>query len=322
MNLFIHLIFATLSSMLINSASIKLLVFLFCLLESLQISPLPKVNTDLEYNFITNKTKNLKKNLIESSICFVIGLNSRYESSTLNTMIKSQVLSGNLKVISLSSSIDLTFPINFLGLNTKTLKQISEGNHKICQELSHSKVTFLISSSILNRKDSNSLINVLTKLKTKTKSFFNIINSSLNEAGINYLNNYKPITENDIKSNSGLYFLHQSAKNLNIKKLIDLKLLNYLPTTNLLPNFCIEQNNSVLNSDKNFFEPAFNIYNYVNLPNNSFFESNGDYLNTQGIVKKTIKFVSSNKQSKNDWQILRKVFYTEGKPAFLCRSSF
>ena len=39
-----------------------------------------------------------------------------------------------------------------------------------------------------------------------------------------------------------------------------------------------------------------------------FFESNGTFINTEGCFKKVVKFLPSVKQSKEDWQILRKIF--------------
>ena len=51
-----------------------------------------------------------------------------------------------------------------------------------------------------------------------------------------------------------------------------------------------------------------NSYNYLNLPNTSFFESTGTYLTTEGSFKNNIKFISTNSQSKEDWQIIRKIF--------------
>lgn len=280
------------------------------------------IDTDLEQNFLTNTIKTVTNSLNNSDACFILGLNSRYESSILNTLLRKHVLKNNLKVFSLSSSYDLTFPTNFLGLNVKTLKEISEGNHKICQELAHSKTTFLVGSNVFKRKDAKSLINILNQLKKNSKNFFNIINSSVNEAGVNYLNTFKPITEHEISSNSGLYFLNQSSKNLNIKKIVNIKLLNFISQKTLLPSFCFEQNNGILNSNQNTLESAFNIYNYINLPNTSFFESNNTYLNTEGILKKTVKFISPNKQTKDDWQILRKIFYLTKKINFTTNQKF
>ena len=60
----------------------------------------------------------------------------------------------------------------------------------------------------------------------------------------------------------------------------------------------------------------YKIYNYLNLPNNVFFETNGTYLNTEGMFKKTVKFISTNKQTKEDWQIIRKILSCSKKINF------
>ena len=65
------------------------------------------------------------------------------------------------------------------------------------------------------------------------------------------------------------------------------------------------------------FNSSYKTCNYINLPNNTFFESNATFLNTEGIVKKTIKLLSTNKQTKEDWQIIRKMFSCSKKIAYL-----
>jgi len=117
----------------------------------------------------------------------------------------------------------------------------------------------------------------------------NIINSSINEAGVKYLNNFKPFSENDLNSSNGLYFLNTSTKMPNLKKIINIKLLKYLESSNLLPKFCIEQNNGLTMNNLNDLKSQYKIYNYINLPNNVFFETSGSYLNTEGIFKKNSK---------------------------------
>jgi predicted molibdopterin-dependent oxidoreductase YjgC len=66
-------------------------------------------------------------------------------------------------------------------------------------------------------------------------------------------------------------------------------------------------------SNKNFYKP----YNYLNLPNCTFFESSGTYLNTEGFFKKNIKVIKPIKQTKEDWQIIRKILYCSKKINFI-----
>jgi NADH-quinone oxidoreductase chain G len=271
-------------------------------------------NNNLETSFLTNNYHNLTTQLDNSNLCLLIGLNSRYESSSLNIKLRKRYLTGDFKVFSLGASTDLTFPVSYLGLNSKNLKSICEGNNFFCQELSNSKPTIIVSSSVFQRKDSKSIFEALNLIKKNIQQInpnwnnINIVNSSVNEAGVKYLNNFKPFSENDLNSSNGLYFLNTSTQTPNLKKIINIKLLKYLELSNLLPKFCIEQNNGLTMNNLSDLKSQYKIYNYINLPNNVFFETSGSYLNTEGVFKKTVKFVSTNKQTKEDWQIIRKIF--------------
>ena len=56
-------------------------------------------SVDLEHNFVLNLTDNLS----ESNICFLIGLNTRYEGSMLNIKLRQRYLKGNFKIVSIGS---------------------------------------------------------------------------------------------------------------------------------------------------------------------------------------------------------------------------
>ena len=92
--------------------------------------------------------------------------------------------------------------------------------------------------------------------------------------------------------------------------------MKYVESTNSLPKFCFEQNNGLMTSTLKSLKSQYKIYNYLNLPNNVFFETNGTYLNTEGMFKKTVKFISTNKQTKEDWQIIRKILSCSKKINF------
>ena len=279
-------------------------------------------NVDFETSFLTNNYHNLTNQLNNSNLCLLIGLNSRYESSSLNIKLRKRYLNGNFKVLSVGSATDLTFPVSYLGFNTKSLKSLTEGDNSLCQELSNSKTTIIVSSSVFQRKDSASLFEVLNLIKKNIKrnnpnwDNLNIVNSSVNEAGVNYLGGFKSFSENDLNSSSGLYFLNASTQIANLKKIVNIKLLKYERFTDSLPKFCLEQNNGLITNSFNNLKSQYKICNYLNLPNNVFFETSGTYLNTEGIFKKTVKFVSTNKQTKEDWQIIRKLFSCSKKINF------
>ena len=80
--------------------------------------------------------------------------------------------------------------------------------------------------------------------------------------------------------------------------------------------YIINQN---INNDRNFnfLNSTYQSFNSISLPNNSFFESTGSFYNTEGKLKKNIKFVTSKNHTKEDWQILRKIFVNCNKVNFL-----
>ena len=271
-------------------------------------------NNDLESSFLTSDYSNLTHQLNNSNLCLLVGLNSRYESSSLNIKLRKRYLNGDFRVFSIGSSTDLTFPVSYLGLNTKNLQSLAEGNNFFCQDLANCKPTILVSSNIFQRKDSKSIFEVLKLLKKNIQKTYpqwdslHIVNSSINEAGVKYLNNFKSLSENDLNSSNGLYFLNTSSQTINLKKIINIKLLKYVESNDSLPKFCFEQNNGIITTAiSKYYKSQYKIYNYLNLPNNVFFETNGTYLNTEGVFKKTVKFISTNKQTKEDWQIIRKI---------------
>nr|YP_010377442.1 NADH dehydrogenase subunit 11 [Hemiaulus sinensis]QYB23178.1 NADH dehydrogenase subunit 11 [Hemiaulus sinensis] len=268
-----------------------------------------QLNNDDESSIMLNSVNSLN----ESDLCLLIGINTRYEGSNLNLKLRKRYLKGNFKLISINSLIDLTFPTFYMGINLKNLKSIVEGNNLVCQDFaSHTNPTIIASSEINRRKDSKELNKLLTLLKYKLNKYYsnwnnlNILSSSINETGMNYLNNFKGLKEQDLKNSYGVYFLNSTDNTLNIKKLINLKQLNYLNSDNNYPKLIIDQNNG-FNTNTEFLK-AYKSNNYINLPNSNFFESNGTYLNTEGIFKTNVKFLSSTKQTKEDWQIIRKIF--------------
>jgi len=267
-------------------------------------------SVDLEHNMLLNSANKLN----QSNLCFLISINTRYEGSYLNIKLRQRHLKGNFKIISVGSFLDLTIPVNYSGLSTKIVKDLSEGNHFLCQDIVNSKnPIFILSSELYKRKDASGLFNMFKFLTSRFRGDlfkdFNVLSSSLNETGLNYLQSFKSLTNNDLNESNGAYFINAKVNSSDtLYKLIDLKILNYFISTNNRPFFCIDHNNSVsTNIPKNLLLNK-SCYNYINLPNNVFFESSGTFLNTEGCFKKVIKFLPSIKQTKEDWQILRKLF--------------
>ena len=283
-------------------------------------------NTDIDADFLTYSQKTLKSNLAISNLGFLIGLYSRYEGVNFNLNLRQRFLKGDFKILTLGSNKNLTFPSINAGLNIKTLQSIVEGNNSICQDFINLNNPIIgVSSSIFNRNDSQGISNLLSSLKTKLQKYhknwnnINILNLSINETGVNYLKSFKSISENDLKHSNGLYFLNSQPNKTNFKKLLNIKLLNYNNTKIDWPTYCISQNSTVDNNF-NLLNLSYKPFNSINLPNNSFFESTGSFYNTEGTIKKNIKFINLKTYTKEDWQILRKIFVNSNKITFLNNS--
>ncbi len=312
-----------------NNISLEILNLLVLFSRKYSFVKLRKIEknlatVDFEDSFLINEPKTLTNQLAQSNICVLFGLNSRYESSNFNIKLRKRYLQGNFKVLSFGSFNDLTIPTETSGLTTKDLQLITEGTGFLCQEFSNNlNLLFVSSSSIFNRNDSQGIFKLLKLIAYQTKkncseNNLNILNSSLNEVGVKYLNNFKTFNVKDLDTSSGLYFLNLPNLTSNLRKIVNLKLLNYSDVNDTsLPKFCLEQNHGIVNGLSQVSNSKYKIYNYLNLPNNVFFESNATFLNTEGIFKKSIKLISTNKQTKEDWLILRKIFAYSKKICYL-----
>ena len=279
-------------------------------------------------DFENDITLNSVNKLNDSTLCILFGINSRYEGSYLNLKLRQRHLKGNFKIISVGSSVDLTIPISYSGLNIKKLKDLAEGNSFLCQEISNSVNPILIfGSEIYKRKDFLGISTILEFFKSKNNfidySNLNLLSSSINEVGINYIQGFKSVTSEDLGNSSGIYFINANVnKSLNINKILNLKILNNYNLHEKNPFFCIDHNHSMVTEIPKKLLDNYSVCNYINLPNNIFFGSSGTYLNTKGHFKKVVKFISSGKQIKEDWQIIRKVFSYSKKINFTSNYKF
>ena len=292
---------------------------------------------DFESNFLLNPTILSEKVIAKSQLCALFGINTRYENPQINIKIRQRYLKGDFKILSYGSNLDLTFPTTNKSFNSQTLVELAEGNNLLCQELlNNTNPLLILSSEILNRKDNNGLITITNFLNNILKKYHldwnsvNYINNSLNSSGINYLDIIKPISIKNFKNNFGIFCINIKQENFSLKKIINLKLLNYQKITNNFPKFCLEINTGLSSSIFEKFNKLNNykIYNYINLPNSNFFESTGTFLNNEGIFKKNVKLINSASQIKEDWQIIRKILAYSKKINFIsnnkdnCQISF
>nr|UXN44333.1 NADH dehydrogenase subunit 11b [Haslea karadagensis] len=268
------------------------------------------VNNDLESNFQTNSATN-STTLLSSSLCLLLGTNTRYEGSYLNLKLRQRYFKGNFKVMSIGSLFDLTFSVSFLGSQLSTFKTIIEGNSSSCQDIATSTNPILIlNTELFKRNDTKQLVETIKMLKhtniiTKFWNGINVLNSSLSESGTFSTASFSFLTFYDLTQFSSLYFINTTVSNIaNIKKIVGSQLLTYkLKKQKQTSKKLLLNQNFNLNS--NSISSSLRIKKLIYLPIDTFFENNETFINTEGLIKKTTKLIS-RKQTKNNWQLIRR----------------
>jgi len=183
-----------------------------------------------------------------------------------------------------------------------------------CQELSNnSNPSIICGSEVFKRKDALTTFKLLDLLKTSLQSIdekwsnINILNTSLNESGVHYVNTFKCFNEQDLQKSVGIYFIDTCLDIPNLRKVVQFHLLNRFRNEKNSVCFYLDQNSGLIDQSFDDVKKTSGTYSYINLPNNVFFETSGSYLNTEGMLKQTVKFVPSLKQSRENWQIIRKL---------------
>jgi len=92
-----------------------------------------------------------------------------------------------------------------------------------------------------------------------------------------------------------------------IKKLLNLKLLNFFQNFEHTNKLLITQSNTLETKKLAFLKNNYHLNTQIHLPNNVFFEVSGSYINTNGKVNKMTRVITSLNQTKSDWQITRKI---------------
>lgn len=307
-----------------ENVSIEILSFLSVLSQNYSFINLKraenfKVNNDLESNFQLNITSNNKTKLNNSTLCLLISTNPRYEGYFLNLNLRQRLLKGNFKCLSVGSLINLTFPVVFLGSNINIIKTISEGNNLTCRDLKKAKNFLTIyNNELLKRLDSNSLIESLKMLKYstifyKTWGNLNCFSSTLSETGIQSISRFLPAVKSDLTSFSVLYLLNVNASNIsNLTQIAEFKLLSYSqnPKQTTKLDYFLDQSPKS-NQNIEFYRKIQQVEQpktgYSSLVTSIFYENEETLINTEGLIKRTVKIIF-RKKTKNNWQLLRKVF--------------
>jgi len=272
----------------------------------LRKSNVQNITNDLEQNYLLNSNINDSK-IIDSNICLLIGLNPRYEGSKLNLKLRTRYLKGDFKVFTLSSLMDLTFQNTNISSNMKILQSIAEGNSVHCQNFVNSSSPLIVTNNeMFQRADSLGLANVFKTLTENIKvvsrsdaNCVNILSSTLNESGFLNLKNFKTISDKDIKKSCCIFFINNSFSP-NLKKLLNLKLLNFLQKDKVASKMLVTQTNTLDTQLMLKIKKNLNSQTHLHFPNSNFFESTGTYMNTEGDFVKTTKAVTSFGQIKTD----------------------
>lgn len=310
-----------------ENLSLETLNMLYILEQKCSILKLRKVenykfnhDSELQLNASSQKPK-----LHMSTLGILLNTNPRYEGYVLNLNLKQRFLKGDFKLMSIGSMLDLTFPTQIIGSNLNVFKSIGEGTHLSCQDLKNTEFPILIANTeLFKRNDTKHFIKILKHINILTTVWngVNVLHHNISNVGVNLLNNFLPITDDDFVNFWGLYFINVPLKStFNFKKLTEFQLLNtlFLPTTGSNNTLFIDQNNTNINKDVyDKIKLTSKIYdNYLYLPNNLFLEDNETYFNTQGLVKRTTKVINFKKEAKSNWQIVRKFYTNLRKIVFL-----
>jgi len=294
-----------------------------CSLVKLRKAEKYQLNNDIETNYQLNNSVQ-KSRLALSTLGVLINTDTRHEGYVLNLNLRQRFLKGNFKLITIGSTLDLTFPTYNIGSSMGIVNSIAEGTHLICQDFSNSEFPVLIANTeSFRRSDSKHIVKLLKHAVVVNSAWngFNVLNSSISSVGVNSLSFFLPISSEDLVNFFGLYFINVSLDAVaNIKQLIELQLLRLLSSKmKSKKSLFVDQNNKDLN---------INVYhklkltssvckNYYHLPNNLFLEDNETYVNTQGLIKRTAKVINFKKEAKTNWQILRKFYSKSKKSNFL-----
>jgi len=266
------------------------------------------LNIDLEENFLLNSSLDEAK-LAASDTCVLLGVNPRYEGPKLNLKLKSRCLKGNFKTITIGSLFNLTFSNITLSSNIQILKSLVEGNNLFCQEFINSSNPVLISNAeIFRRGDAYGISSMIKSLikhinlysQTNGRSHLNILSSTLNDVGFANFDNLRTIKNKDFRNSAGIYFINSSFSTSNVKKLLNLKLLNFFQSYKHKNKLLITQGSSLEMSQLTNFKKSFDVTNHLHLPNTVFFENSGTYINTEGDINKVVKVITPLGQAKSD----------------------
>nr|YP_009495587.1 NADH dehydrogenase subunit 11b [Nitzschia sp. (in: diatoms)]AWQ64317.1 NADH dehydrogenase subunit 11b [Nitzschia sp. (in: diatoms)] len=304
-----------------ENLSLETLNMLYLLKQNCSLVELRKVEShkgfnDFESQYQLSSTLD-KPKLHMSSLGILINTNPRYEGYVLNLNLRQRFLKGNFKLLNVGSMLDLTFPVYNLGSNFSILKSLAEGSHLSCQDIKNAEFPVVITNTeIFKRNDAKVFAEVLKYVNVLDTAWnnVNVLNHNISSVGIQSLNRFLPLSTEDFVNFFGLYCINASlGSTANMKKLVELHLLDIFNMPSTLPNKVLVDHNVNSINDSVYSKGQNKLFNnYFHLPTSLFLEDNETYINTQGFIKRTTKLINFKKNSKASWQITRK-FYANTK---------
>ena len=236
------------------------------------------INTDFPGFFQYNS---LLKNVEESDLILLIGINPRIEASMLNLKLRKHFYNKNVSINLIGTYTDLTYPINHLGNSIKTLINIVEGKNSFCKQLKKAKnPLIIIGSEFALRVDSTLIQNLIRFLSKK------VVLALKNQIGINFV--HSNISQAHfcelglgLNAKSKSYLINQKKDIISNKDLLIANNINDISKKLFVNNnfFCS------LNTHRFEHDQLFQ----YKLPINSFYERDSLNVNIEGVVQKGFK---------------------------------
>lgn len=235
----------------------------------------PSLN--LKTNYLLNSTI---EGLENSTVCLLVGVDPKKEAPLLNARLRKTFLKGNLIVANVGTSVNLTYPTIQLGDSLETVHMILEGRHPFCQLFSNRKNPIVIlGSQFVTDQKYASIINGFKQLKKHVSFNLNVLHKDSGLAGL-----------------LSIGFTSTRRKELTNLKIIMAIGVKDMSRSQFNDSFVIYQgahgSSLALESD-------------IVLPGITYLEKEGLYVNTEGRPQETKLVVTSPKESRSDWKIIR-----------------
>lgn len=237
------------------------------------------LNWEREVDFRRNYLMcNEFKTIENKSLFFLCGINTKIESSLLNIKLKKvSTKNSKIKIIYLGSTIITNYNIVHIGFSSEVFLNIYYGKLFFCKMLiEKKKVSFIGNNSFLPDDNSFNLLSNYLLKNVKVSIDYNYLSLFASEIGL-YDHHIMP----SLKSKIDNYWSWES-----FPKLI------YLLGSDLLENLKLKEKKNCFIIYQGHHADIGIQYANIILPSCLYVESNGTYINCEGIVKYTSKVLS------------------------------